>query len=69
MNGITKISGFLNASLVRNGCRKLHGNGENLLENCTAVVNRNPRNLELLRIARKPSGYHLDRQVREYWHT
>lgn len=33
------------------------------------VQNRNPRNLERLRIARKPQGYHLDRLGREYWHT
>uniref|UniRef100_A0A8D8XKQ4 Large ribosomal subunit protein uL18m n=1 Tax=Cacopsylla melanoneura TaxID=428564 RepID=A0A8D8XKQ4_9HEMI len=33
------------------------------------VFNKNPRNLERLRIARKPQGYHLDRLGREYWHT
>ncbi|KAI5711350.1 hypothetical protein M8J76_011531 [Diaphorina citri] len=33
------------------------------------VHNKNPRNLERLRIARKPQGYHLDRLGREYWHT
>ncbi|KAJ9585772.1 hypothetical protein L9F63_002409 [Diploptera punctata] len=31
-------------------------------------VNRNPRNLEKLRIARKPSGYHLEAPGREFWH-
>lgn len=30
--------------------------------------NRNPRNLERLRIARKPSGYHLEVRGREFWH-
>ncbi|XP_015522267.1 large ribosomal subunit protein uL18m [Neodiprion pinetum] len=67
MNGITKTLGFVKSSL-RASSRTIHGNAE-LIENCNAVKNRNPRNLELLRIARKPSGYHLDRQVREYWHT
>ncbi|XP_034651737.1 39S ribosomal protein L18, mitochondrial [Drosophila subobscura] len=33
------------------------------------VVNRNPRNLERLRIAYKPSGYHLEKPGRSYWHT
>lgn len=31
-------------------------------------VNRNPRNLEKLRIARKPDGYHLEKPGRKYWH-
>ncbi|CAG5046904.1 unnamed protein product [Parnassius apollo] len=31
-------------------------------------VNRNPRNLERLRIARKPDGYHLEKPGRKYWH-
>ncbi|KAL4713636.1 hypothetical protein ACJJTC_002983 [Scirpophaga incertulas] len=31
-------------------------------------VNRNPRNLERMRIARKPDGYHLDNPGRKYWH-
>ncbi|KAG7303192.1 hypothetical protein JYU34_011655 [Plutella xylostella] len=31
-------------------------------------VNRNPRNLERMRIARKPAGYHLDKPGRSYWH-
>lgn len=31
-------------------------------------VNRNPRNLERLRIARKPDGYHLDAPGRKFWH-
>lgn len=32
------------------------------------VYNRNPRNLEKLRIAYKPAGYHLDVPDREFWH-
>ncbi|CAH0713543.1 unnamed protein product, partial [Brenthis ino] len=31
-------------------------------------VNRNPRNLERMRIARKPDGYHLDKPGRKFWH-
>lgn len=31
-------------------------------------VNRNPRNLEKLRIARKPDGFHLDKPGRNFWH-
>ncbi|XP_061722821.1 large ribosomal subunit protein uL18m [Cydia pomonella] len=31
-------------------------------------VNRNPRNLERIRIARKPDGYHLDNPGRKFWH-
>ncbi|KAL0867951.1 hypothetical protein ABMA27_008623 [Loxostege sticticalis] len=38
--------------------------------NCTSAefVNRNPRNLERIRIARKPDGYHLDRPGKKFWH-
>lgn len=31
-------------------------------------TNRNPRNLEKLRIAYKPDGYHVDKKGRSYWH-
>lgn len=34
----------------------------------TYVINRNPRNLEKLRIAYKPSGYHLENPGRSFWH-
>ncbi|XP_050308715.1 39S ribosomal protein L18, mitochondrial [Anthonomus grandis grandis] len=30
--------------------------------------NRNPRNLERMRIAYKPDGYHVDKPGRNYWH-
>lgn len=33
-----------------------------------SFINRNPRNLEKLRIALKPSGYHLEKPGREFWH-
>ncbi|XP_058803481.1 large ribosomal subunit protein uL18m [Phymastichus coffea] len=39
-----------------------------LLKNCVEVKNRNPRNLELMTIGRKPEGYHLDNPGRHYWH-
>ncbi|CAD7086993.1 unnamed protein product [Hermetia illucens] len=32
------------------------------------MINRNPRNLELLRIAYKPDGYHLDKPGRSFWY-
>lgn len=32
------------------------------------VFNRNPRNLEKMRIAYKPAGYHLEKPGREFWH-
>ncbi|XP_072752183.1 large ribosomal subunit protein uL18m [Anoplolepis gracilipes] len=47
--------------------KEMHNNVESL-ETCTEVVNRNPRNLERLRIARKPEGYHLEVPGRKYWH-
>ncbi|OAD52475.1 39S ribosomal protein L18, mitochondrial [Eufriesea mexicana] len=48
--------------------RQLHGNAE-LIKNCKEIINRNPRNLERLRIARKPIGYALDNFDVGYWHT
>lgn len=32
------------------------------------MINRNPRNLERLRIAYKPVGYHLEKPGRSFWH-
>lgn len=32
------------------------------------MTNRNPRNLEKLRIAYKPDGYHLEKPGRSFWH-
>lgn len=37
-------------------------------DNAAFLVNRNPRNLEKLRIAYKPSGYHLEQPGRNFWH-
>ncbi|XP_046819991.1 39S ribosomal protein L18, mitochondrial [Vespa crabro] len=47
--------------------REIHGN-VSLIDNCIEVRNRNPRNLERLLIARKPQGYHLEKQFRNFWH-
>ncbi|KAF4523948.1 hypothetical protein B566_EDAN013703 [Ephemera danica] len=35
---------------------------------CLPRTKRNPRNLERLRIAWRPYGYHLEQRGREYWH-
>lgn len=32
------------------------------------VHNRNPRNLEMMKIAYKPDGYHLEKPDKSYWH-
>lgn len=32
------------------------------------LTNRNPRNLERIRIAYKPDGYHIETQGRRFWH-
>ncbi|XP_001658909.2 39S ribosomal protein L18, mitochondrial [Aedes aegypti] len=32
------------------------------------ILNRNPRNLERLRLAYKNDGYHLEKPVRNFWH-
>lgn len=37
-------------------------------ENVTYLQNRNPRNLEMMRIAYRPDGYHLDMPGRRFWH-
>jgi len=41
---------------------------EDSLQHSQYVYNRNPRNLEKLRIAYKPAGYHLEKPGREFWH-
>ncbi|CAD1479585.1 unnamed protein product, partial [Heterotrigona itama] len=54
---------FINISIKR----QIHGNAE-IVENCKEIRNRNPRNLERLRIARKAIGYVLDKREHGYWH-
>ncbi|XP_076236681.1 mitochondrial ribosomal protein L18 isoform X1 [Calliopsis andreniformis] len=46
--------------------RQLHSNAE-IVSNCKEIRNRNPRNLERLRIARKPCGYSLEKPGYSYW--
>lgn len=36
-------------------------------ENVTYMQNRNPRNLEMMKIAYRPDGYHLDMPGRQFW--
>lgn len=47
--------------------KKLLQTAKNLSPSDVTAVNRNPRNLELLRIAYKPSGYHLEKPGRSFW--
>lgn len=37
-------------------------------EGAVFVQNRNPRNLEMMKIAYRPDGYHLDNPGRRFWH-
>lgn len=37
------------------------------VEGETYLTNRNPRNLEFLRLAHKPAGYRLDKPGRCFW--
>lgn len=37
-------------------------------EDAVYMINRNPRNLERLRIGYKPDGYHLEKPGRSFWH-
>lgn len=54
----------------KNCARVLHKVKEVLApsEHDTYLINRNPRNLEKLRIAYKPIGYHLEKPGRTFWH-
>lgn len=36
--------------------------------NTTYFVNRNPRNLEQMTIGYKPTGYHLEKAGKNFWH-
>lgn len=37
-------------------------------EHATFINNRNPRNLEMMKIAYRPDGYHLEAPGRCFWH-
>uniref|UniRef100_A0A2M4C1B9 Large ribosomal subunit protein uL18m n=2 Tax=Anopheles marajoara TaxID=58244 RepID=A0A2M4C1B9_9DIPT len=39
-----------------------------VLKDSLYIINRNPRNLERLRVARKTDGYHLEKPTRSFWH-
>ncbi|KAF7406501.1 hypothetical protein HZH68_005870 [Vespula germanica] len=69
MSSITKhhSSARFSAETFAENIGGIHGN-KSLIENCIEVTNRNPRNLERLLIARKPQGYHLEKQFRNFWH-
>ena len=41
---------------------------DSLLDGYPNIENRNPRNLEFLRIARRPAGWTLEKPGRDYWH-
>lgn len=58
---------LLSLLLPKVSVNNVHTNAS-LIEKCSEISNKNPRNLEMLRIARKPSGFHLERTSREYWH-
>lgn len=36
-------------------------------ENAVYMHNRNPRNLEMMKIAYRPDGYHLEKAGKCYW--
>ncbi|XP_014214306.1 39S ribosomal protein L18, mitochondrial [Copidosoma floridanum] len=66
MNNLSRVGLMLRCGT---GCtRRYVQSNANLLENCVELRNRNPRNLELMTIARKPLGYWLDMPGHEYWH-
>lgn len=38
------------------------------VEGAVYMENRNPRNLEMMKIAYRPNGYHLERTGKCFWH-
>ncbi|XP_008559585.1 39S ribosomal protein L18, mitochondrial [Microplitis demolitor] len=64
MNAITRLQLF---NLSKVNIKKIHSNAA-LVDNCTSINNRNPRNLEYLRIAHRPHGYHLEKVIPSFWH-
>ena len=67
MNSLKKLRLFTFNLNITNSYRNIQSNSS-LLENVIEIKNRNPRNLELLTIARKPVGYQLEKNTHEYWH-
>lgn len=68
MNNLRKLSLYPSSGVLGNIAVRLKQDNASLLENLPEITNRNPRNLELMTIARKPMGYHLEVKGREYWH-
>lgn len=48
--------------------RYFSNNVSSPFEISNTFINRNPRNLEKLRIGYKPDGYHVDKSGKNYWH-
>ncbi|XP_066955203.1 large ribosomal subunit protein uL18m [Macrobrachium rosenbergii] len=67
-NAVVHVKG-VPGSLLANLRRGTHSGGQSSNDDINPVfVNRNPRNMEMLRIARKPQGYALDEPTNHYWY-
>lgn len=52
-----------------NATRRFSSNVENnQMEISPLFTNRNPRNLERMRIGYKPDGYHIEKPGKNFWH-
>lgn len=58
----------LNLTIVRTFATYQRALKQEKNEIAPVFTNRNPRNLELLRIAYKPDGFHLEKPGKCYWH-
>lgn len=63
---VSKTSTVMLNTIYRN-IKRFCSSSVELHPHAKYVYNRNPRNLEKLRIAYKPAGYHLDVPDREFW--
>lgn len=66
MNNLKRLSSVLFTEHFGIVTRQVQSNAS-LLENCREVENRNPRNLECMTIAHKPTGYNLDKSNNQWW--
>lgn len=57
-----------NATKVLTNCRNASTNVAKNGDISPIFTNRNPRNLEKLRIGYKPDGYHVDAPGKRFWH-
>lgn len=55
---------FNNLKSLRNLSTTAVSNGEI----SPVLTNRNPRNLEKMRIGYKPDGYHVEKKTKRFWH-